>query len=145
MNINEMTHLLVEAEVRYWEDATVNGVEDTDGTLIPARQGDLWCPIIRLKDGFIENWVPGVSAQIHYKVCDAGLYYLSNDGATKIYQYKNYYVPNQLLCVNDNGYGDYIIFSVTEDGDIENWKEPALNPKQWGEPGGDFSDEEDDD
>lgn len=144
MNINEMTHVLVEAEVRYWEDATVNGVEDTDGTLIPARQGDLWCPIIRLKDGFIENWAPGVSAQIHYKVCDAGLYYLSNDGATKIYQYKNYYVPNQLLCVNNNGYGDYIIFNVTEDGDIENWKEPALNPKQWGEPGGDFSDEDDD-
>lgn len=141
-DVSNMTHLLVEAEVRYWEDATVNGVEDSDGTLIPTRKGDLWCPIIRLKDGFIENWAPGAAASIHYKVCDAGLYYLSDDGATKIFQYKDYYVPD-LLCVNDNGYGDYIIFNVSADGDIENWKAPHINPKHWGEPGGDFSEDED--
>lgn len=141
-DVSNMTHLLVEAEVRYWEDATVNGVEDSDGTLIPARKGDLWCPIVRLKDGFIENWTPGAAASIHYKVCDAGLYYLSNDGASKIYQYKNWYVPD-LLCVNANGYGDYIIFNVSEDGEIENWKPPYLNSKKWGVPGGDFSEDED--
>lgn len=142
-SLEDMTHVLVEAEVRYWEDAEVNGVDDTDGSRIPARKGDLWCPIIRLKDGFIENWVPGVSARVHYKVCDAGVYYLSNDGASKIHQYKNWYVPD-LLCVNANGYGDYIIFSVSEDGEIENWKAPHLHPKKWGEPGGDFSDDDDD-
>ena len=28
-------YLRAECGVRYWEDATVNGVEDTDGKLIP--------------------------------------------------------------------------------------------------------------
>jgi len=29
--------LHVQANVRYWEDATVNGVEDEEGTLMPCR------------------------------------------------------------------------------------------------------------
>ena len=32
----------VNAGVRYWEDAIVNGVEDSEGDLIPCREGDLW-------------------------------------------------------------------------------------------------------
>jgi len=31
------THLKVKCGARYWEDATVNGVEDTEGLLIPLR------------------------------------------------------------------------------------------------------------
>jgi hypothetical protein len=34
------THLHVKAGVRYWEDATVNGEEDTDGSFIPFRNED---------------------------------------------------------------------------------------------------------
>lgn len=30
--------LKVEAGVRYWEDATVNGIEDVDGALIPCKK-----------------------------------------------------------------------------------------------------------
>lgn len=33
-------YLEVCAQVRYWEDATVNGAEDADGTLIPAPCGE---------------------------------------------------------------------------------------------------------
>ena len=64
------TKLRVSAGVRYWEDASVNGVEDTDGTLIPFRKGDLWCPIIDLETGQIYDWPAGANAYIHYKVCD---------------------------------------------------------------------------
>jgi hypothetical protein len=32
-------YIEVEAEVRYWEDASVNGQEDTDGKLMPFRFG----------------------------------------------------------------------------------------------------------
>jgi hypothetical protein len=41
------TYIEVSAGVRYWEDATVNGTEDADGTLIPARKGDTWAPAFR--------------------------------------------------------------------------------------------------
>ena len=34
-------YLEVEAEVRYWEDATVNGQEDEAGTLIPFKFGSM--------------------------------------------------------------------------------------------------------
>ena len=34
------TYIEVSAGVRYWEDATINGATDTDGTLTPMRKGD---------------------------------------------------------------------------------------------------------
>lgn len=38
-------YIEVAAEVRYWEDATLNGEEDTDGQ-VPLRRGALWVPVI---------------------------------------------------------------------------------------------------
>ena len=72
-------YLEVEAEVRYWEDATVNGQEDADGTLIPFKFGTLWTPVIRLSDGKVMSWPEGTTADIHYKVCDAGEYWLADE------------------------------------------------------------------
>ena len=57
-----MTYIEVSAEVRYWEDATVNGTEDSAGSLIPLRSGDLWRPVIRLSDGMVMDWPAGVEA-----------------------------------------------------------------------------------
>ena len=61
------THIEVEAEVRYWEDAAVNGVVDADGSLIPGRAGDLWKVRIDLAAGRIEAWPEGTEARIHYR------------------------------------------------------------------------------
>jgi hypothetical protein len=123
--------LLVSAEVRYWEDATVNGVEDVDGTLIPFRSGDVWKPIIELATGHVVDWPQGTTADIHYKVCDAGEYWLE-DAHGKRLTYKDYYVPDKLLCMGDTGYGDYIILKINAAGIIENWK-PELIDENWGE------------
>jgi len=125
------THLLVEAEVRYWEDATVNGVEDVDGSLIPFKRGDIWKPAIRLADGQIVNWPQGTKADIHYKVCDAGEYFLADDNLQKVAKYNDYYVPNDFLCHGDNGWGDYIIFNVGADGVIRNWRRPEVDEGEW--------------
>ena len=38
----QATYIEVSAEVRYWEDATINGTEDTDGTLTPLRKDACW-------------------------------------------------------------------------------------------------------
>lgn len=123
--------LMVEAGVRYWEDAEVNGISDENGDLIPFRDGDLWCPVIDLETGLIIGWPIGTTASIHYKICDAGAYWLADSEHKKIYQWNGHYVPNSFLCFGENGYGDYIVFDVNPDGGIKGWKTPYIDREQW--------------
>ena len=120
-------YLEVEAEVRYWEDATVNGQEDEAGTLIPFRNQNLWCPHIHLETGKVMGWPPGTTADIHYKVCDAGEYWLADEDG-RIAKWAGFYVPSEFLChgPNSNGFGDYIIFKVGPDGLIQDWRKPTI-------------------
>lgn len=111
--------LVVEAGVRYWEDATVNDIEDKAGDLIPCRDGDYWKPIIDIETGVITNWTKGVVADIHYKVCDDGTYYLK-DAKNKTILKKEGYVPKILDLYNDS-FGDYIILKVDTEGKISDW------------------------
>ena len=124
------TYIEVEAEVRYWEDATVNGQKDTTGTLMPFRFGDKWCLTIRLEDGWIVNWPDGTAADIHYKVCDQGEYWLAAEDS-RVAKWRSHYVPDAFLCHGDTGYGDYIIFKVGADGKIEGWKRPDIDAESW--------------
>lgn len=105
--------------VRYWEDATVNGVEDTEGDKIPLRKGDTWDITIDIESGTIENWTKGVTASVHYKVCDAGAYQLI-DYSGEVVAEEEYYVPN-FLAPKGGGYGDYIIMNIDENGYIDGW------------------------
>lgn len=126
-------YLEVDAEVRYWEDATVNGVEDTNGDLIPGRDGDSWKIFIDLSQGTIEDWPIGTTADIHYKVCDAGLYWLANDSKKRIATWNGVYVPTYFLChgPNSNGYGDYIILKIDTDGKIIGYRKPSIDEEEW--------------
>lgn len=118
----EIKTLEAKAGVRYWEDSTVNGVDDNyNGDLIPCRVGDYWCPVIDIDSGVILNWSKGVKAEVHYKVCDDGSYYLKDVDGNVALSIENDYVPS-ILCPKENGFGDYIIMDVDEDGKIENWK-----------------------
>lgn len=121
--------LRIKAHVRYWEDATVNSEEDTAGTLIPFRNGDAWEPTIDIVDGQIQGWPTGVTADIHYKVCDAGEYWLMRDGLF-VAKWRDDYVP-RFLYAGDLGYGDYIIMSVGADGKIKNWQKPVIIDSEW--------------
>lgn len=130
------TRLIVSAGVRYWEDARINGTEDEQGTLVPMRKGDRWCPIIELASGRVLDWPLGVTADLHYKVCDDGEYWLADDNNAKLAKYgtdptDTSYVPNDILCIGDNGYGDYIILTVGADGLIVGWKPPVIDPREW--------------
>lgn len=120
----------VSAEVRYWEDAYLNGRADVEGK-IPLRTGLLWAPVIDLETGKVECWPEGVSADVYYKVCDQGEYWLMDAVKARVAKWKGYYVPDDILCVGDNGYGDYIIFKIGQDGVVIGWKKPAINPEQW--------------
>lgn len=117
----EVKTVLVDAGVRYWENASINDVDDENGDLIPCRVGDRWMPIIDLETGIITNWEKGKEANIHYKVCDDGEYWLQDGNGDSIIKAKGYYVPN-FLSIEDNGFGDYIIMKVDKDGLINNWK-----------------------
>lgn len=115
----DVKYLLAECGVRYWEDATVNGEEDGEGTLIPCREGDYWKPLINIETGVIENWRQGVTAEIHYKCCDDGVYRLLDENQKEIKSFEGY-VP-VMMCPERNGYGDYVIMNVDENGKISNW------------------------
>lgn len=114
----EIKTLVVKAGVRYYEDGIVNGIEDKEGTLIPCKEGELWCPIIDIDSGIIVNWKKGVKADIHYKVCDSGSYYLQDEKGDEVLMIENDYVPS-CLCPTESGCGDYIILEIDENGKIE--------------------------
>lgn len=117
--IVDVKYLKVEAGVRYWEDAQVNGVEDEDGSLMPCRQGETWAPVIDLGTGIIQDWPANTVALIHYKVCDDGRYALLDADRAEVVAIDGY-VPS-ILCPDESGYGDYIIMTVGPDGAIQNF------------------------
>lgn len=130
MQIDKVKYIEVSAGVRYWEDAELNGEDDVDGK-IPGRNGDVWEIKIDLDTGKILDWPSENEAKIHYKVCDAGLYWLLDNSFKRILKQQDCYVPTQILCVGSNGHGDYIIFNINKDGFIEGWKKPYINEEDW--------------
>ena len=78
-----------------------------------------WRPIINIETGTIENWEKGVKAKICYKVVDDGIYTLLDSSKNEIKTVAGY-VPD-ILSVGDDGYGDYIIMDVDEEGHIDMW------------------------
>ena len=133
------THLTVECWPRYWEDTTVNGKEDSDGSQVPFRDGELWRPVIELTTGTILNWPQGMTASVFYKACDQGRYYLGTLESPKLFQYgdeerepqESTYVPDEFLCHGDRGYGDYIIMDVSEGGKIAKYERPTPKQSEW--------------
>jgi len=114
----DVEYLFVEAGVRYWEDATIDGIQDEDGN-IPCRDGDCWKPLININTGKIINWTQGVRANIHYKVCDNGTYKLLDANMELIKKIRDY-VP-KMLSPKEEGWGDYIIMDIDTDGQIQDW------------------------
>lgn len=128
--IKSAPFLAVEAEVRYWEDAEINGETcDEAGAAMPLRNGQNWCPVIRMADGVILDWPQGTTADIHFKVCDAGAYYLLDDERRRMARLANDYVPD-CLSPTEEAFGDYIILKIDADGQIENWHRPEFSVSQ---------------
>lgn len=125
-----MNILHVKAGVRYWEDATVNGVADENGSLIPFRVCDYWCPLINMDTGIVLNWPVGMVADVHYKVCDGGEYWLGTE-AERVASWKGDYVPEDFLCHGGEGYGDYIILRILGNGTICGFVKPIIHEEGW--------------
>lgn len=131
----DIRYLKVEAHVRYWEDSEINGEPDVDidehedeKPRMPFSSYEevgfnkhewLWKPIIDVDNGMILNWPNDIEADIHYKVCDEGVYTLLDNDFCRILQVESY-VP-KCLYPGDDGYGDYIIMHINKDGSIDNF------------------------
>lgn len=116
----EAKYLYAKCGVRYWEDGTINGVDDEAGDLIPFRDGDAWCPLIEIDTGIIIGWPKGVEAKLHYKVCDDGEYTLLTADRKEIICIDGY-VPS-IMSPASSGYGDYVIMNIDGDGKIDRWR-----------------------
>ena len=75
-----------------------------------------------------------MTADIHYKVCDRGEYWLTEAGGARVSKWGGYYVPEDFLCHGDDGYGDYIILKVGPDGKVAKWSTPDIDPQHWVKP-----------
>ena len=116
-----VAYLRVDAGVRYWEDGTINGEPDSDDApRIPFAVSGRWVPVIRLADGVIVDWPEGVTADIHFKVCDDGRYELLAEDMSSVVKIDDY-VP-AILAPEGDGFGDYIIMKIDGAGKIAKWK-----------------------
>ena len=139
-------YLKVDAGVRYWDDAKVNGVYDTNcedlenpaaAPTIPCAEyvgaqhrvlhGEnwRWRPLIDIETGKIVNLKKGTSANVHYKVCDDFACEILDGNKEVIASYDGY-VP-KIMCPADEGYGDYIIMNIDEDGIIQGWRKDLIS------------------
>lgn len=105
--------------VRYWEDATVDGVSDESGVGVPCKNGDNWEPLIDLEAGVILNWEKGKTADIYFKVCDCGEYTLLDTDKNEVKKIDGY-VP-EIMCPEGDGYGDYVCMKIDGEGKIAKW------------------------
>ena len=117
----QLKTLEVFANVRYWEDSTIDGISDKNGDLTPCRNGDLWCPVIDIDSGQILNWEKGKIGEIYFKTDYECAWGLKDDEGELILKAKDGYVP-KTLCPQENGYGDYIIMHIDTDGFIHKWE-----------------------
>ena len=119
--IVDVSTLEVVVEPRYWDDARFNGEESEDGRFVPLKDGDKWRITIDVDSGVIRGWPKGVVADIHFKVCDAGSYYLRDEDGVLVAQIKDDYVPS-VMYPKHEGYGDYIVMDIDGEGKIQEWK-----------------------
>ena len=125
----EVKYLKVSATVRYWDDATVNGDQDESGKNVPFKNDTEGCPVIDIENGIVLDWPNDTEASFHFKVCDAGTYWLLDKNKNEVAEILNNYVPSG-LCHGDQGFGDYIIFSVNKDGSIADYSN-NVDPDDW--------------
>ncbi|MFA7407646.1 MAG: hypothetical protein WCY93_07390 [Anaerolineaceae bacterium] len=115
-------YLRASVDPRYWEDGEVNGVPDDENyPKMPfvSDQRTEWNITIDLETGVIIGWPRGTTAKVHYEVCDAGRYDLLDADVNLIHSHYGY-VP-RIMCPSENGYGDYVIMNIDENGQILNW------------------------
>lgn len=108
------SYLKVSVKPKYWEDSVFTS------DYIPCVVNDRWELLIDISTGVIINWPEDVSAHIHFKICDDGIYTLLDGKFNTIHEDCNIYVPDEFT-IEGEGFGDYMYFNISSSGEIENW------------------------
>lgn len=134
MNIK---YFCIDTIVRYWEDGMVNDIDDIswdeqesgEEPRMPLHykienpsskdESYGWRIKIDFETGNVVDWPKGCRGNIHYKVCDGGIYWLETNYG-KIKHKINSYVP-EIIDFYGGSYGDYIVMNINEDGHIKEW------------------------
>lgn len=116
----DVKYLKAEVGARYWEDSSVDGVEDSEGDLIPCREGEYWAPVIDIETGIIINWDQGKTAKIHYKSCDDNVFTLLDSKQEPIKSIEGYVID--MMCPVGEGFGDYVIMHIDANGKIDKFE-----------------------
>lgn len=136
---SDVKFLQIDVGPRYWEDSEIKVEEKWEDDIDYLEQKKGVCPkmpfavkddtksyveyrwrlTIDLIEGKILDWPMGVEARVFYKVCDDGTYYLL-DGDKNVLEEKNCYVP-EILAYEQEGWGDYLIMKIDENGKILNY------------------------
>ena len=82
------------------------------------KDDNLYC-LIDIELGKVVDFKANAEIDIFDKCVDEGTYILYDEDMNPITEYEGY-VPN-ILEVNENGYGDYLNFTINTDGTIKNW------------------------
>ena len=130
----DIKYLCLDIQPRYWEDSEINGEDDISweeqkegkAPRMPlsydngegGEDGYSLKMKIDFETGIIEGWPEGIEANLHYKVCDQGTYWLESAEGEEIHKI-NSYVPD-ILDFHD-GYGDYLIMTIEKGGHIKEW------------------------
>lgn len=118
----DIKYIVADFGVRYFEDSELNGQEDDyKNPKMPCVENGRWKIKVDVETGEIINWEKGNTAHIHYKVCDDGQYILIDNNGAQVGKTIESYVPD-IFAINDNGYGDYVIMSIDENGIIDSWE-----------------------
>lgn len=111
---------------RFIEDASVNGYHELESDpKMPFLKFDdqikdyFWEVNIDIDKGQIIDWPQKTIASVYYKVCDEGSYELY-DEKDKLISSMDGYVPS-IMYPKAEGYGDYIIMDIDENGFIQDW------------------------
>lgn len=121
VNTIDVVYLHFIAHIRYWENIEIfkDGVK-VDENKMPGRMGEFWDCTINVDEGKFLNWIPGVVADVYFKVCDEFSFEFIDNKGNYIFNRVNEYVP-RFMCPEEPGYGDYIIMHIDENGFIRNW------------------------
>ena len=144
---SDVKFLQIDVGPRYWGDGSIkiNGVYEDDVEWEEQKRGAepkmpfatydenasnksesyRWQLTIDLENLKIIDWPKGVEANIHYKVCDDGTYYLLDENK-EILAEKNCYVPD-ILSYIERGFGDYIIMLINGNGELEHFPKDNKN------------------
>ena len=123
--MNTYKYLEFIVDPRYWEDGFVNDTQDNEGT-IPLREGESWHIVIEIESGLVIGWPKGIHAEVCYKVCDAGEYWLLNDKKERILKWHSGYAPFSFFKETD-----YIRLNINGNGIIEDWSPNDIQIEKW--------------